>query len=113
MANGIDLSQDRNHTVAEVSTMATAIHEPRIGVRTLRNKLSSTLRRVRNGHERILVRDTNGKGVAALVSVEDLDTIRKIEDRIDNEAADKALEQMKATGEKTIPYEQIRRELGL
>lgn len=93
--------------------MATAIHEPRIGVRTLRTKLSSTLRRVRNGHERILVRDTHGKSVAALVSVEDLDTIQKIEDRIDTEEAMKVLAEMKATGEKPIPWEKVKQDLGL
>lgn len=93
--------------------MANAIHEPRIGVRTLRTKLSSTLRRVRNGHERILVRDTHGKGVAALVSVEDLEAIQKLEDLIDNEAADKVLAGMKATGEKPIPWEKVKQDLGL
>jgi PHD/YefM family antitoxin component YafN of YafNO toxin-antitoxin module len=93
--------------------MATTTHEPRIGVRTLRAKLSATLRRVHIERERILILDGRGKGVAALVSVEDLAALEAMEDRIDAEAAEKALAEMEAKGEKPIPWETVKARLGL
>lgn len=36
-----------------------------------------------------------------------------LEDRFDGEEADKALAEMKAKGEKPIPWEDVKRELGL
>ena len=89
-----------------------AVHEPRIAVRTLRTKLSTTLRRVRTRHDRILLRE-KGKDVAALVPVEDLATLEELEDRIDAEIGAKALAEMRAKGEKPIPWEQVKARLGL
>ena len=50
-----------------------------------------------------------GKVVAAIVSAEDLRVLEAIEDRLDVEAARKAL----AESDERIPYEKVRKELGL
>jgi len=57
--------------------------------------------------ERVVV-TVNGKDVA-LMSLDDLKLFEEIEDRLDNEAADRAL----AEPGPNIPYEQARKELGL
>jgi PHD/YefM family antitoxin component YafN of YafNO toxin-antitoxin module len=64
------------------------------------------------GGERIVL-GRHGRDVAALISVEDLKLFDKLleeyEDRIDIEAARESL----AESDERIPYEQVRRELGL
>ncbi len=73
----------------------------------IRNEFAAVLNRVVRRGERIVVR-RSGKDVAALVSLEDLDILRKIEDRLDNEAADKALKDPHR-----IPWEKLKKDLGL
>lgn len=58
--------------------------------------------------ERIVVR-REGRAVAALVSVEDLEMLEKLEDKLDAEEAERLLNDPTQT---PIPYEQIREELG-
>jgi prevent-host-death family protein len=50
-----------------------------------------------------------GKTVAAIVPAEDLKLLQELEDRLDIEAAEKAL----AESDERIPYEKVRKELGL
>jgi prevent-host-death family protein len=50
-----------------------------------------------------------GKVLAAIVSADDLELLEKLEDRLDIEAARKALAE---PGER-IPYQKVRKELGL
>jgi prevent-host-death family protein len=50
-----------------------------------------------------------GKVLAAIVSAEDLRRLEEIEDRLDVEAARKAL----AESDERIPYKKVRKELGL
>jgi PHD/YefM family antitoxin component YafN of YafNO toxin-antitoxin module len=57
----------------------------------------------------LLVR--RGKNVAALVPVEDLDLVEKIEDQIDLEEARAALAEANQKG--TIPWKKLKAELGL
>ena len=68
---------------------------------------SGTLDRVAYQGERIVLH-RQGKDVAVLVPVEDLELIRRIEDRLDNEAADEALKEPGA-----IPWEKLKADLGL
>ena len=59
-------------------------------------------------------REAKGKKpYAVLVPVDDEETLEAIEDLIDARSAEKALGEMKRKGEKPIPYEQVRKELGL
>ena len=76
-------------------------------VNDLRNDLAEILNRVAYKGERVVV-ERRGKGVAALVPVEDLELLLGLEDRIDLVAARKAL---KEPGR--IPWERVKKDLGL
>jgi len=82
---------------------------PALDLTQARARLSESVNRVSYRGERIVIQK-HGRPVAALVSVEDLALIRELEDRIDLEAARKALAE--ANG-KFIPWETVKRELGL
>lgn len=84
----------------------------KIGVAEIRNIMADALNRVAYHGERIIL-ERRGKGVAAIVSLEDLDLIEEREDRIDVEAARKALAEMKRKGKQPIPWEKVKQELGL
>jgi prevent-host-death family protein len=62
-----------------------------------RRELSECLSQVEYGGERVVV-TRNGKPAAVLVSIEDYELIRQIEDRIDGEAADEAVRESDAEG---------------
>lgn len=72
-----------------------------------REAFADTINRVAYGGERIVLR-RRGKPLAAVVPVEDLAFLEELEDKIDVELAKKALK-----SGKSIPYEKLRRELGL
>ncbi len=77
-----------------------------------RDAFSDTLNRVAYRGERIVLR-RRGKDLAAIVPIEDLKLIQRTEDEIDRREAIKALSDMKRRGLKPIPYEQVRKRLGL
>ncbi len=77
-----------------------------------RDAFSDTLNRVAYRGERIVLR-RRGKDLAAIVPIEDLKLIQRAEDEIDQREAKKALSDMKRRGLKPIPYEQVRKRLGL
>jgi prevent-host-death family protein len=74
-----------------------------------RARFAECVNRVTYRGERILIQK-HGRPVAALVPVEDLALIRELEDRIDLEDARKALAEAKG---KLVPWETVKRELGL
>jgi hypothetical protein len=51
--------------------------------------------------------------MAAIVPAEDLDLLEAMEDRIDADDARKVLADMKAKGEKPIPWVKVKKRLGL
>jgi prevent-host-death family protein len=79
-----------------------------------REQLSELVNRAAYGRERILL-TRRGKGVAALVSLDDLLALEqmmlRLEDDSDIAAAAKALDEAKRKG--TIPWEKVKEELGL
>ena len=77
-----------------------------------RDAFSDTLNRVAYRGERIVLR-RRGKDLAAIVPIEDLKLIQKMEDEIDLREAKKALADMKRKGLKPIAYERVRERLGL
>lgn len=95
-----------------MSTKNTESRSPRVAVREARIHLAEILNRVAYRGERIVLH-RRGKEAAALVPVEDLRLLEELEDRIDAQEAKTVLAEMEAKGEKPIPYEQVRRELGL
>jgi prevent-host-death family protein len=70
---------------------------------------TESVNRVKYRGERIVILK-HGRPVAALVPVEDVDLLREIEDRVDLQDARKALAEAKG---KFIPWETVKRELGL
>ena len=75
-----------------------------------RDGLSDTLNRVSYGKERIIIK-RHGKELAALVPMEDLKFLEELEDKLDLEEALAALTE--AENEGTVPWEKVKKDLGL
>jgi prevent-host-death family protein len=82
-----------------------------ISIAELRARLGDLVTRVSYKHDRVVI-TKHGKPVAALVSAEDLEFFERLEDRMDNEAADAAEEETRKNGG-PIPWETVKRELNL
>lgn len=76
----------------------------------IRATLGKTVSRVEKRGDRVVLR-RRGEPVAALVSIEDLALITRLEDEIDNREADKALKESKRKGFR--PLEDVLGDLGL
>jgi prevent-host-death family protein len=63
-----------------------------VSISEIRDNLADALNRVAYGGERVVL-ERRGKGVAALVSLEDLQTLEELEDQADVKAAKKALKE--------------------
>lgn len=72
-----------------------------------RQEFAELINRVAYKGERIVIQ-RRGKGVAALVPTEDLEVLESLEDRMDLEAARKALKE-----KGTMPWEKVKADLGL
>ena len=79
---------------------------PKLTASSARQNFSDMVNRAAYGGERIIVHRRK-KPVAAVVPIEDLELLEKIEERIDLAEARKRLK------ESTIPWEKIRKDLGL
>ncbi len=75
-----------------------------------RENLSEILNRVAYAKDRVRI-TRRGKAVAAVVPIEDLELIERLEDQIDIREAEKALADARKHG--TIPFQKVRDELGL
>ncbi len=75
-----------------------------------RENFSDLVNRSAYGKERIIL-TRRGKGVAAVVPIEDLELLEAIEDRADLEDVQKALADPK--NKKAIPWNKVKRDLGL
>jgi len=81
-----------------------------ISTKEARGQLSSVISRAAFAKERIIL-TRHGKAVAAVVPIEDLELLEKLEDQIDIEEARAALAEAKEKG--TISWEKIKADLGL
>ena len=79
----------------------------RLSASAVREEFSETLNRVAYKGERIVL-ERRGKDVAALVPVEDLELLELLEDRMDLEAARKALKE-----HGSISLDELKAELGI
>ena len=79
-----------------------------ISITAARKGLADLFEAVVRNHERIIIH-RYGKDRVALVPVEDAEFLEALEDRMDIEEAARRL----ADGSKPIPYDQVRKELGL
>jgi len=77
-----------------------------------RSSLADSLNRVAYRGERIRI-SRRGKTVAALVPVEDLDALERMEDEADARAAKKALREYEKDPTTAMPYDEFRRRMGL
>ena len=75
-----------------------------------RERFSEVVNRAAFGQERIVL-TRRGKALAAVVPIEDLKWMEELEDQMDIEAARKSLAEAREKG--TIPWEDIKAELGL
>ena len=75
-----------------------------------RDQFSDVINRAAYGKERVVL-TRRGKALVAVVPIEDFELLRELEDYYDAKAADEALEDVRIHG--TIPWEQIKAELGL
>jgi prevent-host-death family protein len=75
----------------------------------LRNRLHEYLSRAQYGRERVIV-TRNGKPVAVVVSMADLELLQTVEDRLDLEEAEEALRDV--AREDAVPWEQVKAEAG-
>ena len=82
---------------------------PRLATQKRQETLSHLLARVVTKWERVVVH-RRGKAVAALIPLEDLALLEELDDRFDIEEVERRLAD---PNEVPIPYEQVRKELGL
>ncbi|MGO9093170.1 MAG: type II toxin-antitoxin system Phd/YefM family antitoxin [bacterium] len=75
-----------------------------------RGNFSDLVNRSAYGKERVVL-TRRGKGVAAVVPIEDLRLLEAMEDRLDLEDIEKALANPK--NKKAIPWNKVKKELGL
>ena len=73
----------------------------------IRNNLADAINRVAYANERIIL-DRRGKGVGALVSIEDLELLEEMENRSDIRAAKKALKE-----KESVTLEEVKKRLGM
>jgi prevent-host-death family protein len=78
-----------------------------VKVADIRNNLADALNRVAYAGERIVL-ERRGKGVAALVSMDDLALLQRIEDEQDIKAARKALKEKGG-----VTLDEIKKRLGM
>jgi antitoxin Phd len=84
----------------------------RMSVGEARKDLADTLNRVAYQGRRIVLH-RRGKDVAALVSIEDLQLLERLEDALDVRAALEAEENASKNMESPIPWEKVKADLGL
>jgi len=76
----------------------------------VRENLADVLNRVAYGKDRLRI-TRRGKQLAAVVPIEDLEYLERLEDEIDIREAKRALADIKKKG--GIPWEELKKELGL
>lgn len=82
----------------------------KIEATTARNAFSDVVNKVAYGADRVVI-ERRGKPVAAMISMADLRLLELLEDRMDIEAARRALAEPK--NRVRIPWEKVKADLGL
>ena len=86
--------------------------QDRVSTADARERFAEILTRAAEDKERVILTRA-GKPVAALVPIEDLEWLEAIEDELDAEEYRAAKEEFERSGRKTIPWKQVKRDLGL
>ena len=79
-----------------------------VTISDVKNRLSEIANQVAYGKKRVIV-TRKGKNLMALVPIEDIETIEKLEDRFDLEEARKIL----AEDQESVPWEKVKEQLSL
>ncbi len=82
----------------------------RINAGELRSRLSDMLNRVAFGNERVILQ-RRGRDVAAVVSLDDLELLEKLEERIDLDEARASLAEARKKG--TLSWAKLKADLNL
>ncbi|MGH9201465.1 MAG: type II toxin-antitoxin system prevent-host-death family antitoxin, partial [Vicinamibacterales bacterium] len=98
----------RARKAAKPQTIDEANPMPDLTVSAAREDFGQTVDRVHHRRERVRI-TKHGRPFVALVPAEDLDLLEALEDKLDLEAVREAL----AESSDRIPYDRVRRELGL
>lgn len=83
-----------------------------LGSGAARDRFTELLNRAAYGDERVVL-SRRGKRVAAVVPIEDLDLLERLEDGLDVAEARTALAEWDAAGRPTQSFEEVKRALGL
>jgi prevent-host-death family protein len=84
-----------------------------LSVSEARGHLADVIERARRDHEPTFI-TRHGRRVAAVISAEDLDRLYELaEDMADIRAAAQAREELERTEGEPVPWEQVKRDLGL
>lgn len=97
-------------TATQPETVSTTHPDATMTAAEARENFSDVLNRVAFGQERILV-TRHGKGLAVIVSVDDLEQLEALEEMVDRELLRQAREENER--EETVPWEVAKAELGL
>ena len=81
----------------------------RVSARDARRDFAELMGRAAYGNENIIIQ-RNGKDMVALISVEELQRLRDLEDWIDNHAADKAFEDYEKHG--GVSLDEVKKSVG-
>lgn len=84
----------------------------KLAVSKAREDLAEMLNRVAYARERLVI-ERRGKSLAALIPMEDFQLLELLEDKLDLEAARKAIADAKAKGEKPLAWKDVKKKLGL
>lgn len=88
-----------------------AEHESgRVSVSDARQDFAELVNRAAYGHERVVVA-RRGRAIAAIVPIEDVELLERLEDQLDIEAARAALADPESAAR--IPWDEIKADLGL
>lgn len=84
----------------------------KVSTAVARKQFSDVVNRAFYAKERVAL-TRYGHTLAAIVPAEDLELLEAMEDRIDADDARQVLADMKANGEKPIPWAKVKKRLGL
>lgn len=85
--------------------------KPPLAVTKARENFSDMINRVVYRHERIVL-GRRGKNVAALVPMEDLELLEKLEEQADVELVRRVRRQIRSGKEKPVPWAKAKKQLG-
>ena len=84
-----------------------------VNISDARSQLAAIVDRARADHHPVFL-TRRGHRIAAVIGADDLDRIVALaEDMADIRAADEARDEMKATGQTPIPWDEVKADLGL